>query len=121
MNARNKYQILMYVCYFCHLLQECEYIIPKVLWFPDKITTNTTKNMPSNFTSKFNDEQKEILANTCFSYYVDCHEIVFQPQLIHYFLMREVKQPNTKEIWFKVVVRYIQFSLLEFYLVMGLR
>lgn len=65
----------MQAFYVCHMLQEWEYIIPKAIWFPGKITTTATKNMLPNFTSKFNNKQKQILANTCFSYFLDCSEI----------------------------------------------
>lgn len=52
---------------------------------------------------------------------MECHEIIVQPQLIHYFLLKEVKQPNPYQAWFKVANRYVLFSLFEFCLVTGLR
>jgi hypothetical protein len=102
-------------------MQYWKYIIPEDQWFPGKITTNIAKNVMSNFTSKFDEEQRTILANTCFSFFLECNEIVLQPQLIHYFLIREVKQPNPNEMWFKVANRFLRFSLCEFCLVTGLR
>lgn len=106
---------------FFNVMQEWNYIIPEDLWFPGKITINSTKNVLSNFTSKFNEHQRAILADTCFAFFMDCAEIVVQPQLIHYLLLREVKQPNPNEMWFKVANRYLRFSLCEFCLVTGLR
>ncbi|XP_022891721.1 uncharacterized protein LOC111406547 [Olea europaea var. sylvestris] len=52
---------------------------------------------------------------------MDCQEIVVQPQLIHYFLLREVKQSNLNEMRFKVANKYVRLSLYEFCVVTGLR
>ncbi|CAA2963531.1 Hypothetical predicted protein [Olea europaea subsp. europaea] len=61
------------------------------------------------------------MKGTCFAHFLDCHEIVVQPQLIHYFLLRQVQQPNTTELWFLVAERYVRFSISEFCIVTGLR
>jgi hypothetical protein len=61
------------------------------------------------------------MMGTCFAHFLECHEIVIQPQLIHYFLLRQVIQSNAEEMWFYVAGRYVRFSISEFCLVTGLR
>ncbi|XP_022891911.1 uncharacterized protein LOC111406765 [Olea europaea var. sylvestris] len=101
--------------------KDWQYIIPKERWFPGKITTSVSKGVLSSIQSKLSDRQKLIMKGTCFAHFLDCHEIVVQPQLIHYFLLRQVQQPNPTELWFLVAERYVRFSISEFCIVTGLR
>ncbi|XP_022858501.1 uncharacterized protein LOC111379374, partial [Olea europaea var. sylvestris] len=97
------------------------YIIPKKSWFPSKITITPVKGVVSNFKNNLNEAQRRILQNTCFSHFLQCEEIVIQSQLIHYFLLRQVQQPNESELWFNIAGRFVRFSISEFCLVTGLR
>jgi hypothetical protein len=103
------------------IVQDWEYLIKPRDWFHGKITTTTIQGVITHFVMKFSAAQRDILKNTCVSYYMDCKEIVVQQQLIHYVLQREVKQPNKQEMWFNINGRYIRFSIAEFCLVTGLR
>ncbi|XP_022859950.1 uncharacterized protein LOC111380577 [Olea europaea var. sylvestris] len=103
------------------LFLDWQYIIPKERWFPGKITTSVSKGVLSSIQAKLSDRQKLIMKGTCFAHFLDYHEIVVQPQLIHYFLLRQVEQPNPKGMWFLVAGRYVRFSISKFCIVKGLR
>ncbi|CAA3028525.1 Hypothetical predicted protein [Olea europaea subsp. europaea] len=100
---------------------DSQYIIQKKRWFPGKITTSVSKGVLSSIQTKLPDRHKLIMKGTCFAHFLDCHEIVVQAQLIHYFLLRQVQQPNPKEMWFLVAGRYVRFSISEFCIVTWLR
>ncbi|XP_022851142.1 uncharacterized protein LOC111372943 [Olea europaea var. sylvestris] len=103
------------------LFLDWQFIILKERWFPGKISTSIGKGVLSSIQAKLFDRQKLIMKGTCFAHFFDCHEIVVQSQLIHYFLLRQVQQPNPKEMWFLVAGRYVRFFISEFCIFMGLR
>ncbi|PON86560.1 hypothetical protein TorRG33x02_176080 [Trema orientale] len=48
------------------------------------------------------------------------HKLLGQGQLIHHFLLREVKQPNPDEMWFKIGEKLLRFGIQEFAIATGL-
>ncbi|XP_050233084.1 uncharacterized protein LOC126681580 [Mercurialis annua] len=64
--------------------------------------------------------QLELFRNTFLGKFLDLKPMSVQPQLLHSVLLREVKHPNNRELWFKVVGYKLRFSIEEFALIMGL-
>ncbi|CAA3016077.1 Hypothetical predicted protein [Olea europaea subsp. europaea] len=62
-----------------------KFIIPEEQWFPGKITTSVTKGVLKSIQTNLTNHQKQIMRRTCFAHFLDCDEIVVQPQLIHFF------------------------------------
>lgn len=79
------------------------------------------KGVLTNFKTNLNEFQRRMLQNTCFSHFLECEEIIVQSQLIHYFLLRQVRQNNESELWFHIARRFVRFSIPEFCLVTGLK
>jgi hypothetical protein len=102
-------------------IQVWNFVLPEKSWFPGKITVINTKGVLLKFKNNLQEGQRHILRNTCFGHFLECDDVVVQPQLIHYFLLRQVKQPNEEEIWFNIEGRFVRFSVPEFCLVSGLR
>lgn len=70
---------------------------------------------------KFSPHQRSLFKNTCLGAFIDLKVIELQPQLIHQLLLREVKQPNTDEMYFNIHDHLVKFSIEEFCLISGLR
>lgn len=102
-------------------MQVWKYILQQHKWFSGKITTSMAKGVIHNLKKYLSEAQRKILMGTCFAHFLDCHDIVLQPQLIHYFLLRQVHAPNEDELWFCISGRFVRFSMVEFCLVTGLR
>ncbi|XP_022851416.1 uncharacterized protein LOC111373162 [Olea europaea var. sylvestris] len=104
------------VAYICDLykticfrltVQAWLFIIPEEQWFLGKITTSVTKGVLKSIQTNLSNHQKQIMRRTCFAHFLECDEIVVQPLLIHFFLLRQVYQPNPEELWFLVAGRYV--------------
>ncbi|PON48336.1 hypothetical protein TorRG33x02_320770 [Trema orientale] len=60
------------------------------------------------------DHVSSMFEKTYFGYFLNQHKLVGQGQLIHHFLLREVKQPNPDEMWFKIGGKLLRFGIQEF-------
>ncbi|KAF4368876.1 hypothetical protein F8388_013487 [Cannabis sativa] len=88
----------------------------KMIFFP-----NTLENkVIANINAKLSPEQIRLFRKSCFGHLLDMKPILYQPQLIHNALLREVHQKNEKEMWFKFGCENFRFSLAEFAVITGL-
>lgn len=101
--------------------KDWDYIIHHDKWFAGKVNVSSTDMVISNLCGNLSNDQRALFRKTCFGPYVDMKEISLQPQLIHQVLLREVKQPNLDEMWFKIGEKCVRFSIHEFCLITGLR
>ncbi|KAL2505839.1 Uncharacterized protein Adt_21460 [Abeliophyllum distichum] len=61
-----------------------------------------------------------MFSDTCFAHFLDVEDIVVNHQLIYQVLLREVKQPNPDEMWFKIGDSIVSFTMEDFCLITGL-
>jgi hypothetical protein len=96
-------------------------LIPQRCWFKGKVTLLSPHEVITELNEKFSSHQRTLFKKTCFGSFIDLKEIVLQPQLIHQLLLRQVKQPNSNEMWFNICDKFVRFSIEEFCLISGLK
>ncbi|XP_050231796.1 uncharacterized protein LOC126680677 [Mercurialis annua] len=102
------------------LVQNWDYLLDA----EDRYTCRVT--MPLNFKyiedikKTLSDTQLELFKKTFLGHFLDLSPLCNQPQLIHSLLLREVKHPNNRELWFKVSGHKLRFSIDEFAVITGL-
>ncbi|CAA2957826.1 Hypothetical predicted protein [Olea europaea subsp. europaea] len=67
-----------------------------------------------------NATQRELFKRTCFGQFFEMREMRLRHQVIHKFLLIEVRQSTHVEMWFKVAGKHLMFSVEEFALASGL-
>lgn len=66
-------------------------------------------------------EQKTRFRQTTLGYFLDMHRLIFQSQLVHNVLMREVEvHSDVEELWYCIGGQFVRFSRQEFALITGL-
>ncbi|CAA2972931.1 Hypothetical predicted protein [Olea europaea subsp. europaea] len=97
-----------------------EFYIPKENRFGESINMLFKKNVISKLNNKMNATQKELFKRTCFGQFFEMREMRLRHQVIHKFLLMEVRQSTHVEMWFKVAGKHLMFSVEEFALASGL-
>lgn len=101
--------------------KDWDFIIPQNCWFKGKVTLYSPHEVITDLNKKFSQHQRSLFKNMCLGAFIDLKVIELQPQLIHQLLLREVKQPNTDEMYFNIHDHLVKFSIEEFCLISGLR
>ncbi|KAL2512390.1 Uncharacterized protein Adt_17990 [Abeliophyllum distichum] len=99
---------------------EWDYLISPDKWALGKVNAFSNTTIFSSLKGMMNDSQKKMFRDTCFAHFLDVKDIIVNHQLIHQVLLREVKQPNPDEMWFKIGDNIVSFTMEDFCLITGL-
>lgn len=95
--------------------------IPPADYFPAAVTCRSHLGKTiNNIKEKLTSTQLAMFRQTCFGPLLDT-SIIFNGQLIHYFLLREVNESRPDVISFDILGKKVSFSQREFDLITGLR
>ncbi|KAL2479856.1 Uncharacterized protein Adt_32822 [Abeliophyllum distichum] len=81
-----------------------EYLINPSQWCLGKVNASSNGKIFSIISARMSENQKRLFSDTCFGHFLQANELILNHQLIHQFLLREVKQSNDDEIWFNIGV-----------------
>ncbi|XP_055960986.1 uncharacterized protein LOC130015245 [Mercurialis annua] len=102
------------------LVQNWDYLLDAEDRYTCRVTIPLNFKYIEDIKKTLSDTQLELFKKTFLGHFLDLSPLCNQPQLIHSLLLREVKHPNNRELWFKVSGHKLRFSIDEFAVITGL-